>query len=251
MIFHTIPLRIFCFHINIQILTIVSICIRIVWYGSIVYMPARMILNKNSIEKAILFGLVGGAVILSPMGSKVVIALVRYYVKKWWEEGGPYVPPESDAEQVRQSIYKLKRNHYVRWRFDKKENVARIELTPKGQKVFGKAKLDDITVIKKDKWDGQWRFFLFDVPEKRRSLRDVLRSKLKNLGFFQFQKSVWIYPFECERELRYVCEFLGITPYTMMFAAKIDNDRILRRYFLREGVLLRRHLSLLDKGMKY
>ena len=210
-----------------------------------------MTFGKNSIEKAILIGLVGGAIMFSPMGSKVVIALARYYVKKWWDEGGPYMPPEADPEQVRQSIYKLKRNDYVKWKFDKRRNIAMLELTPKGKKVFGRAKLDDITIIKKDKWDGQWRFFLFDVPEKRRSFRDVLRAKLKNLGFFQFQKSVWIYPFECEKELRYVCEFLGITSYTIMFTAKIDNDRILRRYFLREGVLLRRHLSLLDKGIRY
>lgn len=68
---------------------------------------------------------------------------------------------------------------------------------------------------------------------------------------FQFQKSVWIHPFECGKELRCVCEYLKITPYTMMFTAKIENDRILRRYFLREGVLLRHHLSLLDKGVRY
>lgn len=214
-------------------------------------MSARMRLGKNSIEKAILIGLVGGAVILSPMGGKVVLSLVRYYVKKWWEKGGPYVPPESDPERVRESIYKLKRNEYIEWKFDKKKNVASIELTEKGKKVFGQAQLDDIVITRKDDWDGQWRFFLFDVPEKRRSVRDILRSKLKSLGFFQFQKSVWIYPFECGKELRCVREFLGITPHAIMFAAKIENDRILRRYFLQEGILLRRHLSLLDKGIRH
>jgi len=214
-------------------------------------MAGRMKINKNSVEMAILIALIGGAVIISPMGGKVVIALARYYVKKWWEKGGPYIPPENDPEQVRQSVYRLKRNDYIKWRYNKKKKQVILELTKKGKKCFGNSKLNDVTISVPSKWDEQWRFVFFDIPEKRRSFRDVLRSKLKRLGFFQFQKSVWIYPFECEKEVRFLCEYFGITPYTMTFTAKIDNDRILRRYFLNEGILLRRHVSLLDKGVRY
>ncbi|MFY9457964.1 MAG: hypothetical protein WAP23_03505 [Candidatus Spechtbacterales bacterium] len=214
-------------------------------------MSSRMRINKDSIEAAILVAALGQVSIFAPIGGAVVLALTKHFVKKWWEEGGPYIPPETDPEQVRESIYKLKRNDYIQWRINKKANKTVVELTKKGQKAFAHATFANITIDRKGDWDGQWRFFLFDIPEKRRKMRDILRARVKSLGFFQFQKSVWIYPFECEKEIRYVCEYLEATPYTMLFTAKIDNDRILRRYFLRERVLLRRHLNLVDKGLRY
>lgn len=210
-----------------------------------------MRLDKDSLETAILILLLGQVSIFAPIGAKITIALARHFLKKWWEEGGPYVRPETDPEQVRDSIYKLKRNEYIRWKIDKKTDKAVLEVTEKGRKAFGQASFSDITIPKPQKWDGKWRFFLFDVPEKQRIMRDTLRSRLKSLGFFQFQKSVWIHPFECEKELRLICEYLTATPYATMFTASIDNDRTLRRYFLREGVLLRHHVSLLDKGARY
>lgn len=40
-------------------------------------------------------------------------------------------------------------------------------------------------------WDGKWRVVIWDIPEKRRMARDLLRYKLKQLGFSQLQKSIW------------------------------------------------------------
>ncbi len=198
-----------------------------------------------------MYSLTGVVLTLSPMGGKVVLAMARYYLKKWWDEGGPYVPPESDPEMVRESLYKLKRNDYIDWKYDRKNNIVRMELTKKGKDFFAHVKISEMSIQVPDNWDGQWRFFMFDVPEKRKALRESLRDRLKSFGFFRFQKSVWVHPFECEKEVRYMCEYLGITPYTTMFTAKIGNDRILRRYFLKQGVLLRRHVSLRDKGIRY
>lgn len=210
-------------------------------------MSGRMRLKQNSTEKAILIALAAGAVILSPMGGRVVIALAKYYIKKWWEQGGPYVPPENDPEQVRRSIYKLKRNNYIKWKRDKRKNILRLELTEKGQKLFGSMKFDDITIAPSKAWDKKWRFLMFDIPEKSRSVRDLLRNKLKSLGFFRFQQSIWIYPYECEEEMSYICEFLGATAFAMMFAVKIDNDKILRRHFAKRGILPKKYLDIRAK----
>lgn len=207
--------------------------------------------TKRKIEKAILISLIIGPVLLSPMGGKVVVNIAKYYLKKWWEKGGPYIPAEADEEQVRLSIYNLKRRNYIQIKPTKKKNVFTIELTDKGKKFFNKISLNGVSIAVPKEWDGHWRFFLFDIPEKHKNLREILRDKLKGLKFFQFQKSVWIHPFDCEKELNLICGYLGITPYTMTFTTKIENDRVLRRYFLRQGVLLRRLVSLLDKGICY
>lgn len=41
-------------------------------------------------------------------------------------------------------------------------------------------------------WDKKWRIIIFDIPEQQRHVRRVLRSKLKEWGFKQWQKSVWV-----------------------------------------------------------
>lgn len=42
---------------------------------------------------------------------------------------------------------------------------------------------------------------IFDVEEKLRRKREVLRAKLKELGFALLQKSVWVSPYNIEEDL--------------------------------------------------
>lgn len=41
-------------------------------------------------------------------------------------------------------------------------------------------------------WDGNWYLVIFDIPEKIRKKRDILRDNLKKLGFGKLQESCWI-----------------------------------------------------------
>ena len=45
------------------------------------------------------------------------------------------------------------------------------------------------------KRDGVWKIILFDIPETKRQVRNVLRSKLTSLGFKKWQNSIWISPY--------------------------------------------------------
>lgn len=162
-----------------------------------------------------------------------------YALVKLWHESSQWTPPlpeESDPQKVRKSLYRLTKNKYIKIK-KISERKFKFELTGKGRKLLGKYNFADFKMKPRRAWDANWRMFVFDVPEKRRIVRDVLRDKLKKLGFFQFQKSVWIYPHECDEEMNYVCEFLGAQSYTLMFTGKIHNDQLLRKYFIREGIL--------------
>lgn len=55
-------------------------------------------------------------------------------------------------------------------------------------------------------WDGWWRIVTFDVAEKQREIRDSLRDKLVELGFGQWQKSVYVSPHDVAQDM---IEFLG------------------------------------------
>ena len=82
------------------------------------------------------------------------------------------------------------------------------------------------------KWDGKWRFILFDIPEQRRKARNALARVLKRMGFYQFQKSVFMHPFECRVEIDFVSNFFGVSAcVSFIVAEKIDNESKFRAYF--------------------
>ena len=81
-------------------------------------------------------------------------------------------------------------------------------------------------------WDGKWRIVIFDIPKHKKRARDALREKLKELGFYPFQKSVWVFPYPCEKEIQFLVELFDIWPYVNLIVAEnISNDIKLRKHF--------------------
>lgn len=72
------------------------------------------------------------------------------------------------------------------------------------------------------KWDGKWRIVIFDVPEKRRSVRDLLRHNLKSWGFNPWQQSVWVTKRNCTEALRKYIQNIGIEDWVMI----LESDNI-------------------------
>lgn len=56
--------------------------------------------------------------------------------------------------------------------------------------------------LQNQKWDGKWRIVTFDIPIKKRNLRDNLRRKLKELGFGMLQQSIWVSAHPIEDDIR-------------------------------------------------
>lgn len=80
-----------------------------------------------------------------------------------------------------------------------KGGEAYYKITTKG---FGKMqRLFPLTKFVQKKWDGKWRVAIFDVEEKYRNKRNTIRTKLKELSFAMLQKSVWVSPYNIEKDL--------------------------------------------------
>ena len=87
-------------------------------------------------------------------------------------------------------------------------------------------------------WDGGWRMVFFDIPEEKRRYRDYLRKILKLVGFYEFQKSIWVYPYPVPQFLKNYMFEKDIKPHVRFITTdSIDNDKDLRIIFglLREG----------------
>ena len=119
-----------------------------------------------------------------------------------------------DHERFRKGIHNLKRSGYVKLTKNKS-----FKFTKKGGSWY-KKNVYRYSPFREAKWDGKWRVVLFDIPEKFHKKREVFRYRLKNLGFYQLQKSVMALPFECKNDIAEICSRLGIVQYVDMFVAE-------------------------------
>ncbi len=57
--------------------------------------------------------------------------------------------------------------------------------------------------------DGIWKIIIFDIPEKQKYVRSILRAKLKTLHFKKWQNSIWISPYTLDKEIEKEITELG------------------------------------------
>ena len=58
---------------------------------------------------------------------------------------------------------------------------------------------------------------IFDVPEKHRKSRNLLRSILSNLGYKLFQQSVWITPYDVSEKSETLLQMYSLDKYVKIF----------------------------------
>ena len=107
-----------------------------------------------------------------------------------------------------------------------------VKITNKGKTEIIRYRLEELRLIKPVQWDGKWRLVMFDVDERFRHKRDELRRWLVKLCLKLMQKSVWVYPYPLEEQIKFLREILE-TPHAvkLVTAEKIDNDHDLREWF--------------------
>ncbi|MBI2100094.1 MAG: CRISPR-associated endonuclease Cas2 [Candidatus Vogelbacteria bacterium] len=90
------------------------------------------------------------------------------------------------------------------------DGQIKIVLTAEGKERTLQFDLDKLTIPTPPRWDGKWRLVFFDIPETNRRGRNALRHKLRELGFYEWQKSVFVYPHHCRDEIDFVVEFFNL-----------------------------------------
>jgi DNA-binding transcriptional regulator PaaX len=131
--------------------------------------------------------------ILKIMGITGLIAGVIVFpgliaVIEWFEKETRY-----DKKQIRNAFYGLKKRDFISYKNSSRGN--RLVLTPKGKERLTQISLSELTIKRPSKWDGKWRLVMFDIPERIKSSRDLIRQHLHRLSFVQIQKSVFINPY--------------------------------------------------------
>jgi len=129
------------------------------------------------------------------------------------------------------AFYRLKREGLLL--VQERNHQIYISLTKEGERRAGRYQINKLSIQKQKRWDQKWRIVIFDVKHKQRIKREALRGFLKRLGFYQLQKSVWVYPYDCGAEIELLKDFFGFSNTELIFivASHIQNDAFLRRTF--------------------
>jgi DNA-binding transcriptional regulator PaaX len=115
----------------------------------------------------------------------------------------------------------------------RKRKQIYIYLTKNGKKLANKYQIDNLKIKKPRKWDKKWRIIIFDIPYKQKFKRESLRGKLKELGFYQLQKSVWLHPFNCQKEIDLLRKFFGLKEQNLriVIANQIGDNKEIRHFY--------------------
>ena len=136
-----------------------------------------------------------------------------------------------DRRVLQRIVREFYRDRLVDFKEDGDGGV-RIILTEQGVKKALRYNIDTISIKESKKWDGKWRLVIFDIPEKMKKTREALRNKLRKLGFYQLQKSVFVFPFACHDEINFVVEFFELRPHVRtMTVLDVTNEAELKLHF--------------------
>lgn len=166
---------------------------------------------KSETKQKILLLLISGIALGFSRSPKNYFKILDAFAKEW---------KEIDKNKLIRAIREFHEDRIVAYKECQDETVE-IILTKDGWEKALKFQIDGIKIKKPEKWDGKWRMVIFDIPEKKRKARGALRDKLKELGFKELQKSVFIYPYECEDEINFIVEVFEIRPYVRFL--KVDS----------------------------
>lgn len=130
----------------------------------------------------------------------------------------------------RRSLEKLKERGYVEFKIIQGEEY--LVLSKSGKEKMKSKEVLELKLPRQPKWDKKWRVILFDIPERFKTARRALSFQLRSMGAVPFQKSVFVFPYHCKKEVEFVSNFFGVGPYIRYMEAKImGDDESLRKHF--------------------
>ncbi|MDO8565329.1 MAG: hypothetical protein Q7R67_01795 [bacterium] len=130
------------------------------------------------------------------------------------------------SEVVRSTASRLTKKGLIK--FENKH----YSLTEVGEEILEHWRRADFSIKKPRKWDNKWRIVIFDIPERKRTVRDEIRQIFIEAGFVKLQNSVWVYPYDCEDIIGLLKTDYGVGRNVLyIIADQIENDKYLRDEF--------------------
>jgi len=178
------------------------------------------------VQKKILLALMGGVALGLSASPRVYYRTLRVLKKDW---------QRINQQNFNRSICRLSEEKLLEEKI-LADGSFKLVLAERGKKEAKKLSLlgSFISFKKPKRWDRKWRIVLFDIPEKDRVFRDILRQHLRELKFRKLQNSVFVSPYPFEKSILELVDLYRASSYVRVITAdKIDNEDGLKRYFFK------------------
>jgi phenylacetic acid degradation operon negative regulatory protein len=178
----------------------------------------------GSIQQKILMTLLGGVALGFSSSPSRYFKTLRQLKNEW---------RKINQQNFNRSVRSLSKDKLVEEKM-LPDGSFKLVLTKNGKKRAGMLKIlgSSINFKKPKEWDGKWRIVLFDIPEKDRIFRDILREHLYTLNFHKLQHSVFVSPYSFEKSILELVALYSAEPYVRVITAlSIDNEANLKKHF--------------------
>jgi hypothetical protein len=135
-------------------------------------------------------------------------------------------------QRIKQALMRLEQNGLIQMSGEGRRR--KIHLTQQGEEKINALYTGAYVIPLPVRWDGKWRLVMFDVPEKRKKVRDILRMLLRSAGFIHFQDSAWIQPYPCDELVTLLRSHLGSGKGEIRYLAVSfidESDYAFRKHF--------------------
>ncbi|KKS46220.1 MAG: Phenylacetic acid degradation operon transcriptional regulator, paaX family [Parcubacteria group bacterium GW2011_GWA1_47_8] len=176
--------------------------------------------TKEAVAEIILSTLLVAGVFAVAIMAPNAVQLFKYFGKK--------TPHEQ--WRIRRSATRLEKRGLIGKRSMRGEEYY--VLTPTGKERAMRYKIKNMTIRRQKKWDGLWRIVMFDIPEDKKLARRAISHAIQKLGCLQYQKSVFITPYPCEKEIDFAGECFGVRKYIRIITAKdVEGINSIKKHF--------------------
>ncbi|OGD32964.1 hypothetical protein A2833_02185 [Candidatus Azambacteria bacterium RIFCSPHIGHO2_01_FULL_44_55] len=179
--------------------------------------------NKAAKTKLLLkYIAAGGAIaIISLISPQLPYRLLRAYIKN----------RKFQKDRLLQDLKRLQKRELLDYK-TLPTGELQISLKSAGKKQILRYEIDNMRINRPPKWDKKWRLIVFDIPDRKRAASNALRAKCKELGLYQLQKSIYIYPFPCEAEIEFISSIFNVRDHVLiMNVSDFEGDKKLMKLF--------------------
>jgi CRISPR-associated endonuclease Cas2 len=184
----------------------------------------RKQLTKDVLEIIILTFLSGGGSPARPLLPLLIEEIINLYKRK--------KNIDIEENKIKRALKNLEKSDIIT--LEKNNNSIIVHSINNNHPRVIKYSIKSLLDFKKKKkqWNGKWFMVFFDIPEIQRNKRDYLREFLKEMGFYAYQKSVYLFPYECEKEITLIRKIVEGAKYmNYVIADKIENESLAKIFF--------------------
>ena len=136
----------------------------------------------------------------------------------------------TERQRLRRAFKRLDKEGKMRYTSKQRGDSALV--TSLGKQTVSEEEFFSLTFTAPRKWNGEWFFVMFDIPNTHEKERNMFREKLREIGFVLYQDSVYVYPHDCKELIVTMSRMLGVRGCVKtLVSTKVDGENFLRKEF--------------------